>query len=123
MAQVDISIGERRFAVSCQDGEEDQLRKLAALVDEKARMTPQFNGLTESRMLLFASLLLADELETLRQAPAASSEPVPASPSPTPAPPPAVAPAIDEGTVKALEKLAERAEAIAAGLEDASASS
>lgn len=119
MAQIDISVGERRFAVSCQDGEEDQLRKLAALVDEKARMTPQFNGLTESRMLLFAALLLADELDMMRDGAPIQPDTAP-SPPPEPAP---TAPAIDEGTVKALEKLAERAEAIAAGLEETAASS
>ncbi len=119
MAQIDINVGERRFAVSCQDGEEDQLRKLAALVDEKARMTPQFNGLTESRMLLFAALLLADELDMLRDGAPAQPEAAPSS-APQPAP---TAPALDEGTVKALEKLAERAEAIAAGLEESETSS
>ena len=109
MGQVTLEIGGRSFNVTCQDGEEDHLTKLAGMVSEKAGEAGDPAGLTESRMLLFTSLLLADELHGAKNA-----KPVP--PPPTPTPPPA-APAIDEKTLEALEKLADRAEAFADNLE------
>jgi len=103
MAQVELSIGDRRFAVSCQDGEEDHLRALAKLVDEKARLSGQHSGMTESRMLLFAALLLADDIVS----------------TPAEAQSAAVTTALaDDATISALERLAERAEAMAAELEE-----
>ena len=64
MAQMKLEIGGRTFLVTCQDGEESHLTKLAAMVDQKARESGDPAGLTESRMLLFTSLLLADDLHS-----------------------------------------------------------
>ncbi len=108
MGQVNLEIGGRSFNVTCQDGEEAHLSKLAKMVSEKAGEAGDPAGLTESRMLLFTSLLLADELHGAKSA----------KPAPPPAPAPAPsAPAIDEKTLEALEKLADRAEAFADNLE------
>jgi cell division protein ZapA len=107
MAQMKLEIGGRSFKVTCQDGEESHLTKLAAMVDTKAREAGDPAGLTESRMLLFTSLLLADELHGAQ---AAMAEPAvttaPAKPDP-----------INEQAIVSLEKLADRAEQLANGLE------
>jgi cell division protein ZapA len=63
MADVRLIIAGREYIVTCKDGEEDRLKLLGALVDRKAREAGgSAGGLNESRQLLFASLLLADQL-------------------------------------------------------------
>ncbi len=63
MAEIDVFIAGRTYRVACRDGEEDSLRKAASLVDSKSREALQGLGtLSEARQLLFASLLLADQL-------------------------------------------------------------
>lgn len=107
MTQMKLEIGGRSFLVTCQDGEEAHLTKLAAMVDGKARESGDPAGLNESRMLLFTSLLLADELHSAQAAmarTAVASEPV--SPDP-----------MDEQAIASLEKLADRAEQLANSLE------
>lgn len=67
MATVDVEIAARRYAVACRDGEEEHLRAVAAIVDRKAQQAAGALGsLSEVRQLLFASLLLADELKEYR---------------------------------------------------------
>ncbi len=104
MAEVDLFIAGRSYRVACRDGEEDALRKAAALVDEKSREALAGLGtLSEARQLLFASLLLADEMiDDGRPAP-----------QPAAAPPAAVDPALAERA----ERLAERLESLARTLE------
>ncbi|MEO9600569.1 cell division protein ZapA [Parasphingorhabdus sp.] len=107
MAQMKLEIGGRSFMVTCKDGEETHLAKLAAMVDSKARESGDPTGLTESRMLLFTSLLLADELHGAQSAgsgAAATSAPTQTA-------------AMDDQAVAALEKLADRAEQLANSLE------
>lgn len=58
MADVRLTICGRQYDVNCADGQEAQLEKLAALVDEKARSV---GGGTETRQLLYAALMLADD--------------------------------------------------------------
>jgi cell division protein ZapA len=63
MAEVDLTIAGRAYRIACRDGEEDNLRAAAALVDGKSREALAGLGtLSETRQLLFASLLLADQL-------------------------------------------------------------
>ncbi len=105
MAQVEVEIGGRRYSVACRDGEEPHLRQLAGMVDQRVRDAAQALGnLSESRNLLFAALLLADDVQEARA---------------KAAPPPE--PQEDLGPV--LEKLAERVEALAATLEKQAAAS
>jgi len=62
-ALIDLSIAGRTYQVACRDGEEDNLRAAARLVDGKAREALAGLGtLSEARQFLFASLLLADQL-------------------------------------------------------------
>jgi cell division protein ZapA len=63
MAEVELSIAGRPYKVACRAGEEDTLRAAGALVDVKSREALAGLGtLSESRQLLFAALLLADQL-------------------------------------------------------------
>ncbi len=110
MGQVKLDIGGRSFLVTCQDGEEEHLAKLGSMVDQKAGEAGDPAGLTESRMLLFTSLLLADELHgsqtvTGDQSASAASESAQKSKL------------ADEKAIATLEKLADRAEAFANSLE------
>ncbi|HWV59087.1 MAG TPA: cell division protein ZapA, partial [Sphingopyxis sp.] len=63
MADVKLTIAGRPYDVHCADGQESQLVQLAAVVDEKAR---GIQGGTEVRQLLFAALMLADEMQEAR---------------------------------------------------------
>ncbi len=106
MANVELEIGSRRYIVACRDGEEEHLRSTAALVDGKAREAAGALGtLSEARQLLFASLLLADQLQEVEagdaQSPAAAAEPHE-----------------DPAVATALERLAERMEMLAQRLEN-----
>ncbi len=99
MANIDIDVAGRRYNVACRDGEEEHLRSLAAIVDRRARDAAEALGsLTETRQLLVAALLMADDLKETR-AGAALPDPV--------APPP------DPAVAEALERLAERVENLA----------
>ena len=106
MAEVTIEVGGRRYDVACRDGEEDQLRRLAGLVNEKAeRARAAVGGVNESRQLLLAALLLADELQDLRSG---AKPPLPID--------------TDAALAEAVEQLAERVETLASHLESRAAS-
>ena len=101
MANIDIEVAGRRYNVACRDGEEEHLRSVAAIVDRKAHdAAAALGSLSEARQLLFASLLLADELKEHRDG----------NPPPAPAEPdPAVAEALD-AIASRMEMLADRLE-------------
>lgn len=111
MAVVDLKIGGRSYEIACRAGEEDHFRRIGALVDARAAdATRAVGGLTEARTLLFASLLLADEISS--------------RPPPEPAAPPPPAPRDDDPAVtQAIERLATRIEALADRLESGLATS
>jgi cell division protein ZapA len=104
-ALIDISIAGRTYQVACREGEEDNLRAAARLVDGKSREALAGLGtLSEARQFLFASLLLADQLIENR---------------PDSAPPPPAEPAgPDPEMVQRAETLARRLETLAAALEN-----
>lgn len=63
MAEVELTIAGRAYRVACRAGEEENLRAAAALVDAKSKEALAGLGtLSETRQLLFASLLLADQI-------------------------------------------------------------
>ena len=108
MASIDIEVAGRRYNVACRDGEEAHLRSVAAMVDQRARdATEALGSLTETRQLLFAALMMADDIKEIR---AGAGIPDP----PPPPPDPAVA--------QALERLAARMEALADSLENKASS-
>ena len=102
MAEVDLIIAGRPYRVACRDGEEETLRAAGRLVDAKSREALAGLGtLSEARQLLFAGLLLADQLVDQRPEAAAP---------PAPAPDPELAPRV--------ERIADRLESLAQSLED-----
>ena len=66
MANLNLEIGGRRFAISCEPGEEAHIEKLGRMIDARVRNTGAI-GQTEPRMLLFGALMLADELNAMRE--------------------------------------------------------
>ena len=104
MSEVKLVVGGRNYTLACQDGEEDHVRKLAGMIDE--RLTAMGSNLTsfEGQNLLFAALFLADELTEAKKSSAA----------PTAA---ATPPADQEKIAGALEKIADRLETTAKPLE------
>ncbi len=105
MASVDVEIAARSYSVACRDGEEAHLRALAAIVDKKARDAAAAVGaMGEARQLLFASLLLADELKELRSGGGSGGGSL-------------RDPEADAMMTEALERLAERMELLADRLE------
>ena len=63
MAEVELIIAGRPYRVACRNGEEETLQAAGALVDAKSREALAGLGtLSESRQLLFAALLLADQI-------------------------------------------------------------
>jgi cell division protein ZapA len=63
MAEVELTIAGRNYRVACRAGEEENLRAAGVLVDAKSKEAIAGLGtLSESRQLLFASLLLADQI-------------------------------------------------------------
>ncbi len=108
MATVEITIAGRRHELTCRDGEEAHLREIAGMVDAKATDAARaMGGMSEARQMLYAALMLADELNDGRaaMAQAAATVAAPAGPDPR------VAAMIDH--------LAERIEAIGAALDQA----
>ncbi|MES2303833.1 MAG: cell division protein ZapA [Pseudomonadota bacterium] len=112
MSNVNLPIGGRNFAVSCAEGEEAHIEMLGRMVEERTRKMS--GAQSETRMLLFAALMLADELhDAHRKAPPPASPPVPAEP----VAPVALPPEIDESTIARVHALAERIENLAVALE------
>ena len=67
MAEVTLTIGGRQYDVNCRDGEESHLLRLSEMIDAKTVISRKSSlGLTEVRQLLFAAVLLADEVHDLR---------------------------------------------------------
>jgi cell division protein ZapA len=107
MAQmVDLTIAGRTYQVACREGEEDNLRAAARLVDGKSREALAGLGtLSEARQFLFASLLLADQLvDNKPDAVAPAAAPQPQRPDPE--------------MVLRTEALADRLESLAMTLEN-----
>jgi len=77
MAEVELLIGGRSYAIACRDGGEDHLRTLAKHVDRKALEARAAVGdMNEARQMLFAALLIADEMaEAAAAIPSAKPDP------------------------------------------------
>lgn len=72
MADVALTIGDRRHTVTCRDGEEAQLRRLGEMLDQRwAAANRASGGLNAERTMLLVALMLGDSLETARNQPAA----------------------------------------------------
>jgi cell division protein ZapA len=108
-AMVDLTIAGRTYQVACREGEEDNLRAAARIVDGKSREAlAGLGALSEARQFLFASLLIADQL--IDKKPEAAAEP----------PPP---PQPDAALAERADALAGRLESLAEALEREAANS
>ncbi len=111
MSQVSITINERKYQVACDDGQEAHLTRLGDYVDKRLNeLVAAVGQVGDSRLLVMVSLLLADELSDLYS----ENETLKGSGGG------------DGGSAKSeeefaatIEKLAERIENIAVGLEQA----
>lgn len=104
---VDITINGRRQQVQCDDGQEKRLRHLASYVDGCAsRLLQQHGRMAEAKVLLLTSLLIADELDDalaeLKKVRTALS---------------ATAQRSEDESVRAVQRVAERLDQLAAQLE------
>ena len=62
MPLVNVMVNGRAYTIACDEGEEDHLRTLAATVDAKAReVLGSVGQVGDTRLLLMAALLMADE--------------------------------------------------------------
>jgi cell division protein ZapA len=69
MAQVEITINGQPYRVACEDGQEKRLGELARMVDAHiGDLVEQIGQVGQTRLLVMASLLVADELMELREA-------------------------------------------------------
>ena len=68
MAQVDITVNNQNFLIACEDGQEDRLLDLSKIVDEKVgELVAQVGQVGQTRLLVMAALVIADELVDLRE--------------------------------------------------------
>lgn len=99
MSNVTLHIGGRSYTVACAEGEETHVTGLGKVIDDKLHAMGNMSAQSETRQLLFAALMLADEVhETRHRSPASG----------------AAAPAFDPAR---LESLADQLESCASALE------
>jgi len=68
MSDVNVMINRRSYQIACDDGQEDHLRGLAALVDQRVdELVSTMGQIGDQRLLVMASLLLADEVQDVRK--------------------------------------------------------
>jgi cell division protein ZapA len=106
VAQVTIRINGYAYTVGCDDGQENHLMQMAQSVEERINSIKAIGGQSgESRLLVLASLLMADELYEQRQALQNMQAELSRLPQ------------AEAEAKKRLARLADRAEEIAQGLE------
>jgi cell division protein ZapA len=69
MGQVVVKVNGRDFALSCADGQEPRIRRLAQYVDAKvAELAKNLGQIGEARLIVLAALVIADELSDANEA-------------------------------------------------------
>lgn len=113
MAQTTVRINGRAYSIACDDGQEAHLARLAEFIDKRiGQLAAAVGRSDDSRLLVMASLMVADELLDARaELQAARAE---ASESPALA----IA-ASEDAMARRIERAAERIEGLAARLEQA----
>ncbi len=75
MAQVSVTIDNRKYRLACNEGEEARLEQLAGMVDEKINeLRRAFGEIGDQRLVVMAALTFADQLAEARQAADAERE-------------------------------------------------
>ncbi|MFO7482906.1 cell division protein ZapA [Oceanibaculum nanhaiense] len=112
MASVEVSINGRFYRIACEDGQEQRLIRLAGSVDEKvSSLVEQVGQVGDTRLLVMASLLIADELDDAKHGNGHANGGANGGSVPDPAQ--------NQAAIAALSALAERIEHIADSLESA----
>lgn len=63
MAQVTVTINDRRYNVACDDGQEAHLSRLGAYIDRRVgELVAAVGQIGDAKLLVMVSLLIADEL-------------------------------------------------------------
>jgi cell division protein ZapA len=69
MGQVSVPVNGRFYEITCDDGQEIRIRRLAQYVDAKvAEFVGRVGQVGEARLLLLAALVIADELSDVNDA-------------------------------------------------------
>ena len=69
MGQVVVKVNGREFPLSCADGQEPRIRRLAQYVDAKVNeFTKAIGQVGEARLLLLAAIVISDELSDANEA-------------------------------------------------------
>lgn len=109
MGQVSILVNGRNYDIACDDGEEEHVMRLGRYVDEKlAELVARMGQVGDSRLLVMAALLIADELSDIYSKLEKARQGKDSGPSPA-----------NGDAAKSITMLAERIDNIAAGLERA----
>ncbi len=113
MAQVDVTINDQNYRIACEEGQQDHLRKLAGQVDERiAELVSVMGQIGELRLLVMASMLMADEIAETRDSAAAATAETAAGDAGMDA-------TQEAALVNSIETLAQRVESVAAQIEHA----
>lgn len=68
MGQVNVTVNNRLYSIGCDDGEEEQVRRLSQVLDGRVRELAALVGqVGEARLMLMTALTLADDLETAQR--------------------------------------------------------
>jgi len=63
VSQVNVTINGRQFRMACEDGQEDHLRQLAKDLDDRINtLRGQFGEIGDSRLVVMAALMIADDV-------------------------------------------------------------
>lgn len=120
MPELEITIGERSFFVSCRAGEEHFLNAAAKMLDTEAQpILQQLGRLPEARMLLMAGLMLADRTAAVEDEVRSLKEKLALLEGKEAPPPQRIeVPVVPQEVTDTLADLAARAEALAALVEE-----
>ena len=112
MSEVTITINRRPYRLACEDGQEEHLKSVAARVDARVGdLVAKFGQIGDQQLLVMVGLLLADEAAELRRR-LDQQEHMSAEHATAYA-------AADAAAASVLDAMAERIEALAAGVERA----
>jgi cell division protein ZapA len=68
MPQVSVTINGRQFRMACEEGEESNLVRLAADLDQRiSRLRDRFGEIGDTRLTVMAALTLSDELNETKE--------------------------------------------------------
>lgn len=63
MSQVEIRVNSREYRVTCEEGQEDRLQKIAAFLDKRVSgMSKDLGQIGDARLMLLSALTICDEL-------------------------------------------------------------